>query len=101
MAFRDYILHNFWWKLLSLLLAALTWLTIETAFKKEETLRDTPVVTGSSSRSFPSVAVTLLSSAANTGRYTVTPQDGDGGSERQTGRPGEIAGAGHQGLSWM
>src|ERR1700677_5013352 len=74
MAYRDYILHNFWWKLLSLLLAALTWLTIETAFKKEETLRETPVVTGTSSRSFPSVAVTLLSSAADTGRFTVTPQ---------------------------
>jgi YbbR domain-containing protein len=74
MAYRDYILHNFWWKLLSLLLAALTWLTIETAFKKEETLRETPVVTGTSSRSFPSVAVTLLSSATNTGRFTVTPQ---------------------------
>jgi hypothetical protein len=74
MAYRDYILHNFWWNLLSLLLAALTWLTIETAFKKEETLRETPVVTGTSSRSFPSVAVTLLSSAANTGRFTVTPQ---------------------------
>jgi YbbR domain-containing protein len=74
MAFREYILHNFGWKLLSLLLAALTWLTIETAFKKEETLRATPVVTGSSSRSFPSVSVTLLSSAANAGRFTVTPQ---------------------------
>ena len=74
MALRDYITHNFWWKLLSLLLAGLTWLTIETAFKKEETLRETPVVTGTSSRNFPSVAVTLLSSAANTGRYTVTPQ---------------------------
>lgn len=73
MALRGYILHNFWWKLLSLLLAALTWLTIETMFKKEETLRETPVVTGTSSRSFPSVAVTLLSSAANAGRYTVSP----------------------------
>jgi hypothetical protein len=74
MAYRDYILHNFWWKLLSLLLAGLTWLTIETAFKKEETLRETPVVTGASSRSFPLVPVTLLTSAANTGRFTTTPQ---------------------------
>jgi hypothetical protein len=73
MAFRDYILHNFWWKLLSLLLAALTWLTIQTDFKKEEQLRDTPVVTGASSRKFPSVPVTLLSSAVNAGRFTVTP----------------------------
>jgi YbbR domain-containing protein len=74
MAFRDYILHNFWWKLLSLLVAALTWLTIETSFKKEAQLRETPVETGPSSRSFPGVPVTLLSSAANAGRFTVTPQ---------------------------
>ncbi len=35
MSLRDIILHNFWWKLLSLLLAALTWLTIETAFQRD------------------------------------------------------------------
>src|SRR5580698_6694677 len=73
MAYRDYILHNFWWKLLSLLLAALTWLTIETAFKNEEKLRETPVVVGPSSRSFPSIPVTVLSSVANAGRFKVMP----------------------------
>jgi YbbR domain-containing protein len=73
MGFSDAILHNFWWKLLSLLLAALTWLTIETAFKNEEKLRETPVVVGPSSRSFPSIPVTVLSSVANAGRFKVMP----------------------------
>ncbi|MDB6022529.1 MAG: YbbR family protein [Pedosphaera sp.] len=68
MAAPDYILHNFWWKLLSLLLAALTWLTIQTALQRDETLRQTPVV-GSFSRTFPAVPVTLLTSATNANRY--------------------------------
>jgi YbbR domain-containing protein len=72
MAYRDYILHNFWWKLLSLLLAALMWLTIETAFQKDKFLGETPVVT-SSRRVFPSVPVTLLTSPSNTNDYTVDP----------------------------
>jgi hypothetical protein len=70
MAFRDYISHNFGWKLLSLLLAALTWLMIQTAFKKEQ---ESPVVTGASTKSFPMVPVTLLSAASNAGRFTVAP----------------------------
>lgn len=72
MALREYILHNFWWKLLSLLLAGLTWLTIETAFRKDETLKETPVVT-TSKRSFPSVAVTLMTAAGNSNRYIIHP----------------------------
>lgn len=73
MAFRDYIVHNFWWKLLSLLLAALTWLTIETTFKNQEELKETPVVTGASVRTFPAVPVAVMSSAVNAGRMTVKP----------------------------
>jgi YbbR domain-containing protein len=72
MAARDYILHNFWWKLLSVLLAALTWLTIETTFEKDRGLRQSPVVT-TSTRSFPAIPITVLSSALNTNRYRVTP----------------------------
>ncbi len=70
MAFRDYISHNFGWKLLSLLLAALTWLMIQTAFKREQ---EAPLVTGASTKSFSMVPVTLLSGASNAGRFTVTP----------------------------
>jgi YbbR domain-containing protein len=73
MAYRDYVLHNFWWKLLSVLLAALMWLTIETAFQKDKFLGETPVVT-TSRRLFPAVPVTLMTSPLNTNEYTVEPQ---------------------------
>jgi YbbR domain-containing protein len=74
MAFRDYIVHNFGWKLLSLLLAALTWLVIETDTRKEQKLHDSPVVTGAPSRTFSGVPVTVLSPAASTGRFSVAPE---------------------------
>ncbi|EEF62916.1 CdaR family protein [Pedosphaera parvula] len=72
MAARDYILHNFWWKLLSVLLAALTWFTIQTAFQKDQTLRQSPVIT-TSTRSFASIPIILQTSAANTNRYRISP----------------------------
>ena len=73
MAFRDYIANHFWWKLLSLLLAALAWLTINTAFQKEESLQTSPVVT-SSMRSFAMVPITLLTSTFNTNRFRTYPE---------------------------
>jgi YbbR domain-containing protein len=73
MAARDYILNNFSWKLLSLLLAALTWLAINTAFKKEESLQRSPVVS-TNKRSFLDVPVTLLTASSNTNRFRTTPQ---------------------------
>src|ERR1700722_19656411 len=72
MPLRKYILDNFWWKLLSLLLASLTWLTIETAFQKDQGLRESPVVT-SASRSFPTIPVTLMTSPLNQYQYRVDP----------------------------
>ena len=72
MALRDYIVNNFWWKLLSLLLAALTWLTIRTAFERDQNLQESPVV-NSSRRSFPALPITLLTSPTNLNRYRVDP----------------------------
>ena len=72
MAARDLVLHNFWWKLLSLMLAALTWLTIQTALERDRTLKQTPVVS-TFSRSFPVVPISVLSSANNTNHYRVDP----------------------------
>jgi YbbR domain-containing protein len=72
MAARDYILHNFWWKLFSVLLAALTWFTIQTALQKDQNLTQSPVVT-TSTRSFTAVPIQVLSPAANTNRYRVSP----------------------------
>lgn len=74
MPFREYILNNFWWKLLSLLLAALTWLTIETAFQKDEARRQSPVVTTSASaRTFAAVPIILMMPTTNTNHFTVSP----------------------------
>src|SRR5258708_17923778 len=73
MAKRDLILHNFGWKLLSLLLAGLTWMAIWTALQKdrqkERLLQESPVV---STRSF-AVPITLLTRTASAGQFVVTP----------------------------
>jgi YbbR domain-containing protein len=72
MAFRDYITNNFWWKLLSLLLAAFTWLTIQTGFERDENLRQSPVVT-TSMRHSPAVPITVLTAPGNQNQYAVDP----------------------------
>ena len=72
MALRDFILHNFWWKLLSLLLAGLTWLTIETALEREHKSEQSPVV-GAFSRTFPALPITVLTSSTNSNRFRLSP----------------------------
>ena len=72
MFFDNYIRHNFWWKLLSLLLAALTWLTIKTAFDRDKNLRASPVV-DSYTRVFPTVPITQMMSTTTTNRYYFMP----------------------------
>ncbi|MDB6016152.1 MAG: YbbR family protein [Pedosphaera sp.] len=73
MAKRDLILHNFWWKLLSLLLAALAWFTIETLLKKDQSqTAQSPVVTVST-RAFPAVPITLMMSPYNTNQFRLNP----------------------------
>ncbi len=75
MASRNIILHNFWWKLFSLLLAALMWLTIDTDFQRNErrveAARD--VVT-ESRLPFYGIPITLLNSPTNTNQYNITPE---------------------------
>jgi YbbR domain-containing protein len=73
MAFRDYITHNFGWKLLSLVLAGLTWLVMESKSGNEQKLREAPVETGAKWRTFATVPVTVLSSATNSGHFAVVP----------------------------
>jgi YbbR domain-containing protein len=94
MALRDYIVNHFWWKLLSLLLAALAWLTINTMLQKEESLQTSPVVT-SSTRSFAMVPVTLLTSPFNTNRFRTYPETvsvdiGGTAGDLQKLQPGQI-----------
>jgi hypothetical protein len=74
MAARNNILNNFWWKLFSLLLAALTWLTIQTVLERDQTLVQSPITTVSS-REFPLVSLHLMSSTFNTNRFRTIPPD--------------------------
>jgi hypothetical protein len=74
MASSNLILHNFWWKLLSLLLAGLTWLTIDTALQRDEQqAKVMEEVETDSRRPFYGVPITLLTSPTNTNRFIVAP----------------------------
>jgi YbbR domain-containing protein len=72
MAARDYILNNLWWKILSLLLAALTYFTIKTATLNDQNLQQSPVVT-TSTRDFIGIPITLMTAASNTNRFQLKP----------------------------
>ena len=74
MAARNNILNNFWWKLFSLLLAALTWVTIQTVLERDQTLVQSPITTVST-REFPSVSLHLMASSFNTNRFRTIPPD--------------------------
>jgi YbbR domain-containing protein len=70
MAARDLVFKNFWWKLLSVLLAVLTWITIDATLRKDS--EQTPVIT-SSHREFTPIPVTLLTSPRNTNQFRISP----------------------------
>ncbi|MDB6124210.1 MAG: YbbR family protein [Pedosphaera sp.] len=72
MAARDYILNNLWWKVLSLLLAALTYFTIKTASLNDQNLQQSPVVT-TNTRKFVGIPITLMTAASNADRFQVKP----------------------------
>lgn len=74
MAARNNILNNFWWKLFSLLLAALTWITIQTVLERDQTLVQSPITTVST-REFTSVLVHLMAATYNTNRFRTIPPD--------------------------
>ncbi len=74
---RNPISHNIGWKVLSVLLAVLTWLTIETEFQRKEKsaeeLRQNPLTPPDQKRVFSAVPLVLLTSVSNTNHYKVTP----------------------------
>ena len=72
MRLRDFILHNFWWKLLSLLLAILMWLTIQKALKRDLNLEQTLIV-NADTRRFPSVPLTMMTATPNLYHYRADP----------------------------
>lgn len=67
MAWRELVIKNFWWKLLSLILAALMWLTIR---------KDIQPAAGSTiTRRFETVPVEVRRAAANTNVYQIFPEN--------------------------
>ena len=72
MPIRTYIIHNFWWKLFSLLLATFTWMTIQASFQQHQSMIDAPIDT-TSKRTFSAVPISILSSVYNTNRYKIDP----------------------------
>ena len=76
MSLRNYIVDNFGWKLFSLLLAALTWVTIKTAFQRDEEKQAqsqaSPVI-ATLHRTFSNAPVMLLTAPGSVNRFKVTP----------------------------
>lgn len=73
---RNPITNNIGWKLLSLVLAVLMWLTVETEFQRQEKSdlesQQTPV-NDNPTKTFPTVPIILLIPASNTNRFQVSP----------------------------
>src|SRR4051812_38968633 len=65
MAKRDYILHNFWWKVTSLLLAVIVWFVAYSG--------DQP----GTERSFPSHSLSVMRDATDKRPIRVTPSEVD------------------------
>jgi len=73
MSLRDYIRNNYWWKLLSLLLATLTWFTIHTGLRKDQTQQQSSVSLVNT-RIFPAMPITIMTAAADTRGFKVSPE---------------------------
>ena len=69
MSLRDYICNNYGWKLLSLLLAMLTWFTIQ-----RDQLTQKSTVSAGNTRAFPSLPVTIMTAATDTRGFKINPE---------------------------
>src|SRR6185436_20730204 len=72
MPLRDYIQNNSWWKLLSLLLATLTWFTIWTGLQQTKTMRQSAVSAGNM-RPFLSLPITVMTAPSDKRGFKVIP----------------------------
>ncbi|HVY71703.1 MAG TPA: CdaR family protein [Verrucomicrobiae bacterium] len=71
MPWRSYIVHNFWWKLLSILLATLIWLAIHSSIDGD--VRFTPATNSSLPVEFVNLPITVLTVAADLRGFKVSP----------------------------
>lgn len=73
MRLREFISNNFWFKLVSVTLAMMIWVTIYTSIQGKVISRDSRVVTGMTV-TFP-LAITVVTAAADSRGFTVTPSE--------------------------
>ena len=71
---RDLILHNFWWKVFSLLLATLIWYVINFNLETQSTASPLLISTRADNRDFQ-LPVTVITSAANRRALTIHPTE--------------------------
>ena len=72
MALRELVTRNFWWKFFSLLLAALTWVTINASLQRAQERAQSPVVI-SGTRFFTNIPLTLLTPPSSSRTFRVVP----------------------------
>ena len=74
MAFRDYLPHNFKWKMASLLLSILIWFIITLAMKSNLTNLRFPFGDGMT-RTFFRHGINVITSASDPRQFTIAPQE--------------------------
>lgn len=70
MGWRAYILNNFWWKLLSVLLATLIWLTIHSIVEVDARMGQ---LAGATDQDFANLPITVMTSAADLRGFQIVP----------------------------
>ncbi|MBI3881951.1 MAG: hypothetical protein HY301_18055 [Verrucomicrobia bacterium] len=88
MPLRDLILHNFGWKLLSLMLAVAIWLYVDATMPKTGTVKRNPVSGKSSINFHQKFPVMVMTEGGDPHVYTVEP---DGVEVTLTGDPETIS----------
>ena len=74
MAKRDLILHNFWWKLTSLILATGVWITFHSGSRLRLQMPD-ELVRGTDRKEFANCPVSILKGPNDPARYKVSPAE--------------------------
>lgn len=69
---REFILHNFWWKLASFIVATLIWLTIHSTLQTGSPVRPSPIGTAFQ-REFKNLTITVMTRASDRTDFVVAP----------------------------
>lgn len=69
---RELILHNFWWKLASFIVATLIWLTIHSTLQNSSPVQPGPISTAFQ-REFKNLTITVMTRASDRTDFVVVP----------------------------